>query len=1381
MKNIYFRITLLLSLIIFNLSAYPATVDRFIDDYGLVTVSNTTNGWSKDVEMGFRFDTYYKTATLYIGIKEDIINNTSSDGKLLGVGTSIFPFNKISIPSTVRYKSEQYTVTSVGFTRIRYSNFKFLEFKDNNSIKSIESNAFGSCHLEYVNFNRSPKLERIDDSAFWGNGQLVIIDGELPALREIGSYAFADCIRLAQLPDISNVRVIGSHAFGACWLLEELHLNNIENIYAYAFSDCESLSLDMRGTPRELKLAENAFARFNGKNIYFNNTNMVYINTKAFADCYAENVYFNESKVIIIEKEAFKNSTCNVDFTDCLNLEEFGESSFEGGAGNVIFPIQDQTSYSIARITFKDKAFYNNTGLKVVDTNCIKKIGRYCFASSSLQKFKVTSRSAVTIDPTAFSDCKDLEYFGVISVSFKTLPEGLLSNTPNLKEIDLPYVQNISAQAFAGSGIEKIDISSSRGTPYLDYPIEKIEDEVFLSSKLRCINLSKAKLNLGTNIFKNCNYLDSIDLSYCSGTEITDPTFFKFKYINLIGANLKKVTLHDGFEHLNLPSASYYDNDGKRIKPGAYNFELALPDDEIRTKSVVVEGGRTSNGVPPLIADEKSIANWNKNKLPAYLVVDDNYVEEFQNSPNYPECFTILPVSQAEPTLVSLSEQEKTLKMGENFILTCNYQDMGILTSAFEWKIDNPDIASIELMPDDDKSILVKGLKTGEAIVTCSLKDRTKQSLTCKIHVNTLTMDDIPVLKLEFEEDLVYVPFGIPYQLKVKVTPENHTETLKWDHTNKSSYGVKIDQNGFVTAEYRGDDTVIVSSANCTASCDVKGEDTVLEFSLNCDETITIQRNDVVTLKVLSTIPEFLFEESEFQWMAIGKEIQVFNDPAEDGKFYMKEITFKGVKVGDAIIRVACLNGWRNKGITIHVIEENVRSFELSDNDVEVFLNDSYTLSVNNVNPEDFKNPKFSWTPNNSNIEITNISKDTKSISFVAKELGECEIIARSLDNDTIFSSCRINILEKTVHDFKLSSDRITLNENETAEIKVIDIRPDIFKDSKFEWYADNSNAEITEISEDTQTITIEGKTEGSAVITAKSLENPEIIATCRVIVNHVYVEPRMEGDINEDGTVNIADVVLIIKYILSPEEFDEYPDYMDLNGDDKINISDVTKLVTLIMSQQSTRSFTIEQPINLGLDGHLKYGEIEFPTSQCLEIPVNLESFNDFVALQADLVTDGNVDIEDIISSNSHIIKWNRISENKVRLIMFSLTNEVISKDGAAFSLKIRNLSNIRGGISLINVIGVDKNARVYSLDSENLTLNPALIDYNKNKVISIVNQDNIIYIYNAEGQTVNIYSVNGITVRSFVAFSKMEEIKLTPGIYIIKIKDFIQKIDIR
>ena len=52
-------------------------------------------------------------------------------------------------------------------------------------------------------------------------------------------------------------------------------------------------------------------------------------------------------------------------------------------------------------------------------------------------------------------------------------------------------------------------------------------------------------------------------------------------------------------------------------------------------------------------------------------------------------------------------------------------------------------------------------------------------------------------------------------------------------------------------------------------------------------------------------------------------------------------------------------------------------------------------------------------------------------------------------------------------------------------------------------------------------------------------------------------------GDLNDDGTLNVQDIIIMVNIILGVEEYNEAA---DLSGDSIINVLDVIQLMNLIL-----------------------------------------------------------------------------------------------------------------------------------------------------------------------------------------------------------------------
>ena len=58
-----------------------------------------------------------------------------------------------------------------------------------------------------------------------------------------------------------------------------------------------------------------------------------------------------------------------------------------------------------------------------------------------------------------------------------------------------------------------------------------------------------------------------------------------------------------------------------------------------------------------------------------------------------------------------------------------------------------------------------------------------------------------------------------------------------------------------------------------------------------------------------------------------------------------------------------------------------------------------------------------------------------------------------------------------------------------------------------------------------------------------------------------------INGDVNKDNVVNIADVTALIDYLLGADATNINVDAADVNGDQAVNIADVTALIDMLLS----------------------------------------------------------------------------------------------------------------------------------------------------------------------------------------------------------------------
>ena len=119
----------------------------------------------------------------------------------------------LSVPGTVTYDNQEFTVTSIGFNAFSELN-SLREITLPSSVTVIRSGAFRGC-TNLVDINFPEGVTSIEGSAFSGCKSLSEIT--IPSsVTSIGEYAFNGCTNLAKVNIPEGVTNIGDYTFYEC-------------------------------------------------------------------------------------------------------------------------------------------------------------------------------------------------------------------------------------------------------------------------------------------------------------------------------------------------------------------------------------------------------------------------------------------------------------------------------------------------------------------------------------------------------------------------------------------------------------------------------------------------------------------------------------------------------------------------------------------------------------------------------------------------------------------------------------------------------------------------------------------------------------------------------------------------------------------------------------------------------------------------------------------------------------------------------------------------------------------------------------------------------------------------------------------------------------
>lgn len=374
-----------------------------------------------------------------------------------------------------------------------------------------------------------------------------------------------------------------------------------------------------------------------------------------------------------------------------------------------------------------------------------------------------------------------------------------------------------------------------------------------------------------------------------------------------------------------------------------------------------------------------------------------------------------------------------------------------------------------------------------------------------------------------------------------------------------------------------------------------------------------------------------------------------------------------------------------------------------------------------------------------------------------------------------------------------LDSNEHTLRKGETFTITPT-IMPETAADAWKTWSSSNTNVAtvdqngiVTAVGVGKAIITVTtGLTSSSGVV----LDSGKIDAQC-----NITCYPKT-GDANWDGKIDISDAVDISNYVLeiktAPSDWVEtewkqfYIEGANANGseDGKITFADACAAVSLALDQPAPAS--TQNPIRAAYDNG--YDSIDalvignyISSSNGVILPITLDNSNPYVALQADIEVPEGMKLEDVkIGSRAaatHSITTRRIDDSHMRVALFDIANSIFDESHEPILELIVDNNHLDSDLIVVsNIIASDAGANGYLLASR--YSDESGIDLTPKGNIEVQTAVGNIHIVNAAGHKINIYSLDGKILKSFVAPSDSEYVGLSSGVYIVKIGDKTHKI---
>ena len=432
----------------------------------------------------------------------------------------------VTIPSSINYLNENYSVTSIGGSAFT-SCTGLTSIDIPNSVVSIGFSAFEGCTgLQSIIIPNSVTI--IGDEAFYGCTGLQSIN--IPnSVMGIGRKVFYGCIGLTSIIFPNSITAIGESAFYGCTGLTSIVIpNSIMSVASSTFAGCSGLV--------SIKVAEDNTvydSRDNCNAIIETATNtliagcknttipnsVVSIGFGAFNGCTGLQSVNIPNNVTNISAYAFvgcsglssikvaENNTVYDSRDNCNAIIETATNTLITGCENTVIP-NSVTCIGTAAFCRQE------TMTSIEIPNSITSIGSSAFAGCiGLTSIKIPN-SVTSIMQNAFSDCYDLNSIAIPN-SVTTIGYDAFKNCPNLTSVTLNCNSIVSTASSYSQGFALAGIFGYQVRNYiLGNSITRIDDAAFHDCVyLTSIEIPSSVSDIGRNVFSGCYSLSSIKVA----------------------------------------------------------------------------------------------------------------------------------------------------------------------------------------------------------------------------------------------------------------------------------------------------------------------------------------------------------------------------------------------------------------------------------------------------------------------------------------------------------------------------------------------------------------------------------------------------------------------------------------------------------------------------------------------------------------------------------------------------------------------------------------------------------------------------------------------------------------------------------------------------
>ncbi len=473
-------------------------------------------------------------------------------------------------------------------------------------------------------------------------------------------------------------------------------------------------------------------------------------------------------------------------------------------------------------------------------------------------------------------------------------------------------------------------------------------------------------------------------------------------------------------------------------------------------------------------SDNPKVASVNSNGLVHGVGVGSCYISCTSNDNPFAAQRCKINVSVAVGG-VSLDKNEVSLYETATTLLTPSILPQNATNKKVIWSSSDTSVATV------NSKGLVRGVKAGHAIITCTTKNRGKTA-TCKVTVEKTVLSR----SVSLEQKRLAIYDGRSVTLVASIKPSNVSiKTVSWSSDNPKI--AKVNSAGRVTGMSPGTCTITCQTKDTgkTASCVVTVKPTKVQSVTLNKKTLTITAGDIVKLK--ATVTPKTATNAKLVWASSNPKIVKVSQKGN----------VKGLRGGKATVTCTSADGKKVAACAVTVRASKIRAVKVDDYEITIGLNAKYRLKPT-VEPATANARKVKYSSSDSRVAKVNSNGVVTAVSE-----GSCIITISPTDGGK--GSPALVVVKVTnirVTGIKLSADvpmllnAVTVS-NGTKFKLTPSILPSNATNQKVTWKTSDANVAKVDSKGNVTTVGT-----GTCFITCVSTEqkNPAS-ATCRVYV----------------------------------------------------------------------------------------------------------------------------------------------------------------------------------------------------------------------------------------------------------------------------------------